>query len=165
ERMPFEARHSDRHDRAPGRNRRQNDVNPDAVVKPHIDRGGRLVDVSTSERDEPHRERPQLRLAERQLRSTKETFPPVNPDLIRAVDEDIGDAGVCHETRKLTELGSEPRRRSERSRLSRATRNETLPGHELAHDARLRARGTGPPASRSLMKRAPITRHAVEEQN
>ncbi|GAA3737526.1 hypothetical protein GCM10022239_11570 [Leifsonia bigeumensis] len=84
-------------------------MHPDAVVQADIHAGGSFIDVPASERDEAYGELAQLRLGQRKSRPALWPMPPVDPQLPRAVDEDIRDCRVRHKGGEFAELGQVPR--------------------------------------------------------
>lgn len=83
-------------------------MDADAVVEANIDARRRLVDVPTTECDEPHGEFAEGSGGEPKGCSAFGAPAAVDPDLRWAVDEDVGHVGILEEWRKGTELGKAP---------------------------------------------------------
>jgi hypothetical protein len=143
---PVDARQPYREERPNGGDRREHRVNPDAVVEAHINARCRFVDVSPAERDEAHGEFAQLRLAQGGSPLPGQAPTSVDPQLVRAVDEDIGDRRIRDEWPEIAELrqllardsqtdggGRRGATTSRRERRTGPARDEAFPGHGLVH--------------------------------
>ena len=89
DRQPAHARKSNRQQCASRRDGRKYGVNPDAVMQPNVNARRRLVDVPPAEGDQPNGEFAKFGFAERQARLANEAITAIEPQLPRAVDENI----------------------------------------------------------------------------
>jgi hypothetical protein len=101
-----EGRDADREQGAPGRDGRQGGVNADAVMQPHVCARSGLVDVAAAARDDGHGQLSKFRLTgARPVPLPDEPISPVDPEVVGAVDEDVGHRRVADEPRERAEIG------------------------------------------------------------
>ena len=79
-------------------------MNSDTVPQTCVDARTRFVDMSPTEGDESHGERPQFTFTGEEAGYSRESTPPVCPDAVGSVDKYVGDVGVGDERGEDTEL-------------------------------------------------------------
>ncbi|MDQ1572450.1 MAG: hypothetical protein QOH44_9, partial [Actinomycetota bacterium] len=104
ERRKFNTRQSHREESPRGRNRGKHGVDADAVFESCINTRSRLVDVPAAERHQPHGELPKFGLIQPNRGNTLEPDATIHPRAVAAVDEDVGDAGICDQFGQLPKL-------------------------------------------------------------
>ena len=148
EREPGGARHAHRDEGSGRRHRGQHHVNPDATPQAHIDRRGRLVDVTTAARDEPHRERSDIGLIGEPPGLMAGAGTAVDPQPLLAVDEQIGDRAV----------GGERLERAEHREVDRRPGGRRVSGLAGRPDGGICARGVTRIATAQLGRRPRLPR-------
>ena len=104
ERRNLDAGQADGQQRSRRGDWRQDGVNSDAVPQACVDARARFVDMSPTEGDESHGERPQFAFTREKAGYSRESTPPVCPDAVGSVHKHVRDVGIGDERGEDTEL-------------------------------------------------------------